>query len=387
MEPGLNVDITIAIFLFTALLGFVISKRIGQSAVLLEIMLGAIIGPAVFGLVQYDGAVKVLAELGAIFLMFTIGLECNYREVYNMKNALVALFGVLVPFGAGWILAVLFGYSTIEGLFIGTALTATSIAITAHVLKERGVLNSEIAKTIIGAAVVDDILGLIALSIISGLSGDVSTAGIWFKIAQAIGFVILCILLIKPMNWFIHKVDERWKEHQITLFAAMAIAFGYAGLAAYIGLSSIVGAFLAGVTFENVHIKSFREGAVYFEMLFSAIFFISLGLLISFAGFSNVWIFALALIVVAIITKIIGCMIPAKLAGHTWSESVTVGLGMVPRGEVAMIVGLMGLTAGIITQQLYSVILIMAFVTTIATPLFLQLSLGKNKPVPNVKIE
>lgn len=383
----MNVDIAIAIFLCTALFGFVLAKKIGQSAVLLEILLGAIIGPAVFGFVSYDGPVKVLAELGAIFLLFTIGLECDYRSVYNLKNFIVALFGIIVPFFGGLLISYAFGYSTLESLFIATALTATSIAITAHVLKERGVLSSPAAKTIIGAAVIDDILSLIALSIISSIGADVTANIIAWKIASALGFVVLCVLLIKPMNWMINKIDEKWKEHQLTLFFAMAVAFGYAGIAHLTGMSSIVGAFLAGVTFENVHIKSFREGAVYFEMLFSAIFFISLGLLVTFDGFNGVWIFAIVLTIIAILTKIIGCILPAKLSGHTWSESFTIGLGMVPRGEVAMIVGLMGLTAGIITQQIYSVILIMAFATTIATPFFLQISLGKNNAATTIKTE
>ena len=376
-----NVDLAIAIFLFTAFVGFVLARRIGQSAVLWEILLGVIVGPAVLGFVSYDGAVKVLAELGAIFLLFTIGLECDYKQVYNLKNSIIALFGVIVPFIGGWLLSRAFGYNNIEGLFIATALTATSIAITAHILKERGMLHTQTAKTIIGAAVVDDILGLIVLSIISGLHGDTSSWGIGLKIAQAIGFVILCILFIKPMNFIIRKVDEKFHEHQITILAAMAIAFGYAGIAAYIGLSSIVGAFLAGVTLESVNIKSFKEGAVYFEMLFSAIFFISLGLLVDVASIGGVWIFAIALILVAVITKLIGCIIPAKLSGHTWRESFTVGLGMVPRGEVAMVVALMGLTAGIITKNVYTAIILMAFVTTILTPIFLQFSLREEKHV------
>ncbi len=374
-----NVDIAIAIFLFTAFVGFVLARRIGQSAVLWEILLGVIIGPAVLGLVSYDGAIKVLAELGAIFLLFTIGLECDYKQVYNLKNTIIALFGVIVPFAGGWLLSRAFGYANIESLFIATALTATSIAITAHILKERGMLQTETARTIIGAAVVDDILGLIALSIISGMHGDTSSWGIGFKIAQAVGFVILCILFINPMNWIIRKVDERFKENQITLLAAMAIAFGYAGIASLIGMSSIVGAFLAGVTLESVKIKSFREGAVYFEMLFSAIFFISLGLLVDVASIGGAWIFTIALILVAVITKIIGCVIPAKLSGHTWKDSFTVGLGMVPRGEVAMVVALMGLTAGIITKNIYTAIILMAFVTTILTPIFLQFSLRTQK--------
>jgi Kef-type K+ transport system membrane component KefB len=374
------IGLEITIFLFAAMLSFVIAKRIGQSAIIAMIFIGVLLGPTVLDLVHYTEAVRVLAELGAIFMLFTIGLECNYREVYNLKNAFVALLGVIVPFTAGWALAAAFGYGTIEGLFIGTALTATSIAITARVLHEKGLLSTPVAKTIIGAAVVDDILGLIALSIITSLTGNITPAAVAGKAGIAVAFVILCVVLIKPVNRVMHWIDDwatKEEMHQLPLFAAMCVAFGYAGIAQLIGMSSIVGAFLAGVTLEPLHIKSYREGAVYFEMLFSAIFFVSLGIIADLSTLGGAWIFAVAILCVAVITKLVGCLIPAKLAGHTWRESAAIGFGMVPRGEVAMIVGLIGLTAGVITQELYGVIILMAFVTTIITPVLLSWSLPK----------
>jgi Kef-type K+ transport system membrane component KefB len=376
------IGVEITIFLFAAMLSFVIAKRIGQSAVIAMIFIGVILGPTVLGLVHYSEAVKTLAELGAIFMLFTIGLECNYREIYNTKNFLVAVLGVIVPFAAGWGLAQTFGYTTLEGLFIATALTATSIAITARVLHEKGMLATPVAKTIIGAAVIDDILGLLALSIITSLTGEFTIIAITTKTAIAIAFVVGCILLIKPVNWLMHKIDiwaTKEEMHQLPLFAAMCIAFGYAGIAQLIGMSSIIGAFLAGVTLESLHIKSYREGAVYFEMLFSAIFFVSLGIVADLATLSGAWVFAIVIIIVAVLTKLIGCLIPARLAGHSWRESAAIGFGMVPRGEVAMIVGLIGLSSGIIQQELYGVIILMAFVTTIITPLLLNWSLPKSK--------
>jgi Kef-type K+ transport system membrane component KefB len=386
-----NIGLEVMILLFAAMLSFVVSKRIGQSAVLGMILIGIILGPTALGLVEYSETIQVLAELGAIFMLFTIGLECNYKEIYNIKNSIVAIFGVAVPFFAGWLIASAFGYPTLQGLFIGTALTATSIAITARVLHERGILSSPVAKTIIGAAVVDDILGLIVLSIITSISGDITAVAVGIKAGVAIGFVLLCMLLIKPVNKLISYIDAwavREEMHQLTLFAAMCIAFGYAGLAHIIGMSSIVGAFLAGVSLESVHIKSFREGAVYLEMLFSAIFFISLGLVADLGSLSGAWVFALVIIAVAILSKLIGCSIPAYVAGHSFKESVTVGFGMVPRGEVAMIVALLGLSAGVITQELYSVVILMAVVTTLITPLVLHWTIppGESK-TPAVEVK
>jgi Kef-type K+ transport system membrane component KefB len=373
-----DISVQITILLFAALVGIVIAKRTGQSAIIWQILIGILIGPTVLNLVQYNDTVKVLAELGAIFMLFTIGLECNYKEIYNFRNSFVAFFGVVIPFLAGWGLAYLFGYNTLEGLFIGTALTATSIAITARVLKDRGMISTPLAKTIIGAAVVDDVLGLIALSIITGFTGSFSWTLIGTHILIALLFILGCILLIKPINWLMSKIDETGEEigaHQVTIFAAFVIAFAYAGVASYIGMASIVGAFLAGVTLEQTKIKSYREGAIYFELLFSAIFFVSIGVVTDFLALSSGWIFALVLIIVAVLAKLIGCMLAARATGHAWHEALSVGIGMAPRGEVATIVAMLGLTAGVITAELYGAIVVMALVTALITPLLLGWSL------------
>jgi Kef-type K+ transport system membrane component KefB len=375
MTMGLEVMILLA----AAMLGIVLAKRLGQSAIVGEILIGVLIGPTLLGWVHYDEPVKVLAELGAIFMLFTIGLESDFREIYKPKNAVIALFGVVIPFILGWWVSKLFGYSGIEALFVGTALTATSIAITARILHERGLLSTPVAKTIIGAAVVDDILGLIVLSIITSMSGDITVSAMSGHIAVAIGFVIAAVLLVKPVNKLVTWVTVTFKKHSehVGLFAAMVVAFGYAGVAEYIGLSSIVGAFLAGVTLEAFQSKTLREGSYYFETLFSAIFFVSLGVVADFSQFGSAILFALALIVAAVISKFVGCFIAAKLFGHKTKEAVTIGFGMVPRGEVAMIVGLLGLTAGIVSQQVYGAIILMAFITTVLTPVLLNWSLAK----------
>jgi Kef-type K+ transport system membrane component KefB len=375
-------SVEVMILLIAAMLGIVIAKRFGQSAILGEIVIGVLIGPTVLGWVSYDEPVKVLAELGAIFMLFTVGLECNYREIYNVRNSIIAFFGVVVPFLLGWGTAWLFGYRSIEALFIATALTATSIAITARILQERGLLSSPVAKTVIGAAVVDDVLGLIVLSVITSMQGDASTGTIALKVLIALIFVGGCVLLIKPMNKLMHWIDA-WAQangqHQLTLFASMVVAFGYAGIASIIGMSSIVGAFLAGVTLESFHIKSMREGAIYLELLFSALFFVSLGLVADFTQVGGSWSLALALIAVAFVSKVVGCMLPARATGHTWRESLSVGFGMVPRGEVAMVVALLGLTAGIVSMGVYAAIIVMAFVTTVITPVLLHWSLSTPK--------
>ncbi len=371
-----NLGLELSIILFSSLLGFIIARKINQSAVIGAILIGIIIGPSALHLVGYDELVRILAEMGAIFLMFTIGLECKFKEIYNFKNTLIAILGVVVPFIMGFLLAGFFKYDFIQSMFIGTALTATSIAITANVLKEMGKLDTSVAKTIIGAAVVDDILGLIVLAITTGLvKSQVSIEEIALKAGIAIAYFIVAALLGNYLSKILVKLDERAVKRntpQITLFFALTIAFFYSATAELIGLSGIVGAFMAGVSLESIKIKSYREGASYLEMVFSAIFFVSLGILVDLNQMGNVGIFLIALIIVAVLSKTVGCGIGAKFLKHSNKESAIIGIGMMPRGEVAMIVGLIGLTAGIITQEIYISIILMSLITTIIAPAALK---------------
>jgi Kef-type K+ transport system membrane component KefB len=375
-----SLSIEITVLLFAAMLGVVISKRLGQSAIVGEILLGVLIGPTVLHWVSYDNSVRLLAELGAIFMLFTIGLECDVKQLSRPRSGIVALCGVLVPFVLGWWIASIFGYTTTESLFLATSLTATSIAVTANILRERGVLQSEVAATIIGAAVVDDVLGLIALAIISALHTDASGWSVALQSVIAIGFVLFAVALIKPVQWVLRKLPSwtRTTDQTVTLFGAMVVAFGYAGLASLIGLSSIVGAFLAGVTLEHFEDRQMRSSAKSIEVLFSAIFFVSLGVAADFRALGAVWIFAAVLLVVAVVSKLVGCGLGALVSGHSVTDATTIGLAMVPRGEVAMIVGLLGLSAGVIGDGLFAAIVFVAFLTTILTPVLLRENLSRS---------
>ncbi len=367
----------ISIFLFAAFIGYILAIRVGQSAVLGMIFIGILLGPTLLGIVSYDNNIQLLAEMGAIFLLFVAGLESNFKDIYSVKNGLIAFMGVLVPFLGGFAFSKLFGLGDVESLFIGTALTATSIAITVHVLKELGKLGSETARTIIGAAVIDDILGLLLLAAATSAgNGTFSFEKILAFAISAILFLMIIVLIMPFISQIIFEVNQ-WAEStghfQITILLAMAIAFVYSAAAEFIGLSAIVGAFIAGVTLENLNIKSYREGAMYLEMIFSAIFFVSLGILVNLKEVNpGLLFFILGLTAVAIITKIIGCFIPALLHGLRPRSALIVGIGMVPRGEVAMIVALFGVTAGIISQGIYASILVMALATTVIVPIMLK---------------
>jgi Kef-type K+ transport system membrane component KefB len=370
-----SVEFQMSLLLFVALGGYLIASRINQSAVIGLILVGIVVGPSMLGWITYTDFVRGLAHLGAVVLLFVIGLEFNLKDILSARNGIIAGVGVIIPWIGGYWLSLLFGYDMPSAIFIGTALTATSIAITANVLKELGKLQTEAAKAIIGAAVIDDVLSLLALAISTDVvSGTVSAGGIAIVAIKAIAFIVIAGAVgLLVVSRFLERLDttafvEKYPEF-IFIFAMM-MAFLYAMLAEAVGLSAIVGAFIAGVSFEGVRLyrsKSLKEGAEYLQIIFAAIFFVSLGILADFHALTTE--IMIVLTIVAIITKVIGCGIPAKLAGLCTKDALIVGFGMAPRGEVAMIVALIGLEAGIIGQGVYVTLVLMSLLTTLITPI------------------
>ncbi|MBI4176176.1 MAG: cation:proton antiporter [Candidatus Aenigmarchaeota archaeon] len=375
-------EFQISIMLFVAFMGYFITTRIGQNIVITEILLGVLIGPTILGLVTYTDIIGVLAQFGAIFLLFAIGMEMRFKEIYNMRSFLIALFGVVVPWIGGFAIASAFNYDFISSVFVGTALTATSIAITANVLREMKVLDSRAAKTIIGAAVVDDILGLLALSLTTELAANaISMPGIATKVGIAVVFLAVGGFTGGYISKAFLKMDAVARKKgtsEMIFILAVAIAFLYSAIAEFIGLSAVVGAFIAGVSLENVKLPAFREGARYLEIVFAAIFFVSVGILfdLEIAALQAIMPFIIVVTVIAFTTKLVGCGIGARACRTGGRESMVIGLGMAPRGEVAIIVALIGLNAGVIGQEIYSTVVVMALLTTIFTPPLLKRAFG-----------
>ncbi len=377
-----------SLLMFVALAGYLIAYRINQSAVVGIILAGILVGPSVFGLVTYTDFVSSLGHLGAVVLLFTIGLHFKIEDIANIKYLPIAIVGVILPWIAGFYLAKLFGFSYGGSIFVGTALTATSIAITANVLKEMGKLQTKTAKAIIGAAIIDDVLSLLALSI-SGeiVSGTLSLPFILVTLAKAIGFLSLGVLLgsavVGRIMIRIDKTKLCARYPEIIFIFAIMVAFLYSMVAELVGLSAIIGSFLAGVSLARVKLKHgavFRKGAEYLQIIFASIFFISLGVLfdIHVVTLDLAWFIAV-LTIVAILTKVVGCGIPAKLQGMNMRDSLIIGVGMVPRGEVAMIVALIGLSQGLIEQNTYAALVLMSLLTTIIPPLILRNWLFREK--------
>jgi Kef-type K+ transport system membrane component KefB len=376
-----NTELQMSLLMFVALGGYLIAHRINQSAVVGIILAGILVGPSLLGWVTYTDFVSTLAHLGAVVLLFTIGLEFNINDIAKPKYLVIGLFGVILPALGGFFISRLFHFDFNASVFIGTALTATSIAITANVLREMGKLQTEAAKAIIGVAVIDDVLALLALSISEGLvSGALSFGTVGITALKAIAFIALGIVVGK---FFFARIIVRLDNtklcckypESIFIFAIM-VAFLYALAAELMGLSAIIGSFLAGVSFAGVHLKRghiFREGAEHLQIIFASIFFVSLGVIMDlhYVTANLVW-FVIALSAVAILTKVIGCGLPALAQKTSFKDSLIIGVGMVPRGEVAMIIALIGLNQGLIDQGVYAAIILMSLVTTILPPLVMR---------------
>lgn len=383
-----GIELQMSLLLFVALAGYLIAFRVNQSAVVGIILAGIVVGPSLLGLVTYTDFVSSLAHLGAVVLLFTIGLEFELRQLARPGYFVIALMGVIVPWVAGYFLAILFHFDFKASLFIGTALTATSIAITANVLQEMGRLQTPAAKAIIGAAVIDDVLALLALSVTEGLvSGSFSVVGVLLTAFKALSFVgvgaLLGKTLLTRLTIMLDRTRLAGKYPESIFIFTMMVAFLYSLVAEFVGLSAIIGSFLAGVSFAGIKIKRkhvFHEGAEHLQIIFASIFFISLGIImdlhvvtVGLLGFIG------ALTAVAIATKVLGCGIPARLLGSSMRDSLAVGLGMTPRGEVAMIVALIGLNQGLVQQDTYAALILMSLLTTIIPPLILRNWLFRKK--------
>ncbi len=342
-------------------------------------------------IVSTEGMVRIFAQLGAIILLFKIGLHSEIKEIFNAKNFVVGLLGVVVPFAAGFAYAEWAGHGFAYAMFLGAALTATSVGVTVAVLQEFKVLDRNFSKIILGAAVIDDILALLVLSLVEHVPETASMDSLSpFAIIIGTAFVFVAggIALGKRIVVQLDKLGKGEVSNTVFL-GILAYMLTYAYVAEFIGLSAIVGAFIAGITLNYSKFTSKLFELFYpLEALFTPVFFISLGMFINIPALWENWMAIAAITLIAIATKIVGCGLGALAAGASKQDALVVGLGMVPRGEIALIIGLVGLTATtasglpVLSNAEYSVIASMAFITTIATPFLLQLGLGglRRKP-------
>ncbi len=387
MSPTLQLLLALAVIIAAAKVGGYIATRIRQPAVLGELLVGLVLGPSLINLFHIgpfasghtDEIIFELAEVGVIFLMFVAGLEVDVSEMLESgKVALLAgNLGVVVPLIGGTLLALAFQRELYPAIFVGMILTATSVSISAQTLLELGVLKSKEGLALLGAAVVDDVVAILALSIFLVVTGTGdATRPIYLVIGLMLLFFIIAIAFaarfFAPLTRYMEKLPI--SEGLVAFVIVVTLLFAWSAEVVG-GVAAITGAFIAGVFFARTKFRHEIERGMHTitYAFFVPIFLVSIGLR------ANLWdldtqglFFLIALIIVAVLTKVIGCGIGARLGGFDNLASFRVGLGMISRGEVGLIITTIGLNAGLVTNQEYSQVVIMVLATTLVTPLLLR---------------
>ncbi len=377
--------LSIAIILLSTKIFGGLTEKIHLPHVVGALVAGVIIGPSMLGIVDNTTFLDEVAQIGVIILMFMAGLDTDLGEI-KRKGAsylLIAVMGVIIPLVGGFLSYMWFFHinpgveqDLLKALFVGVVLTATSVSITIEALRELGQVNSRIGNAILGAAIVDDVLGIIVLTIITSFKDtNISISAVLLR--MAVYFV--CMFIFGVITTIGAKfLDFKRDRRRITVYV-LALVFIISYISEiYVGIADITGAYLIGVIFSRFSVRNeiVKKVNVLSYLFFSPIFFASIGLKTKFDNFSSqTFIFAIILIIVAILTKIIGAGVGAKICKFTNHEALNIGIGMVSRGEVALIVAQKGYNLGLIDADLFSPIILMVVVTTIFTPIILKKTL------------
>ncbi|MFD1954425.1 cation:proton antiporter [Paenibacillus thailandensis] len=354
-----------------------LSVRIGQPAVLGELIAGILFGPAVFGLIDADSSfIHYFAEIGVLLLMFAAGLETDLDQLRrNWKPAFaVAVGGIIVPFIGGYAAAAAFGFGQTYALFFGVLFCATSVSISVQVLKEMNRLGSREGTTILGAAVVDDVLVVVLLAVMMSMLGSGEQISLGWLIGKKVLFFIIVVLASIYLVPLAMKWLSKLKVTEPLIGVALVVCFGFAYFADYMGMAGIIGSFAAGIAISQTpfrhQVEHKLEPITY--GVFVPVFFVSIGLNVSFEGLGSQLGFVIVISAVAVVTKLLGGGLGARLTGFGRRSSLAVGTGMISRGEVALIIASTGLQAGLLLEQYFTSVIIMVMVTTLVTPPLLK---------------
>lgn len=387
----------LAIIIVAAKAFGLLAKKLKAPQVVGEILAGLIIGPTCFGLVGQSDFLAVMAEIGVVLIMFGAGLETNMKDliVTGPKALIVALIGVFVPMLGGTVLyGAFYGFSAIgtEGfyraIFIGTILTATSVGITVQTLKELGRLKGEIGTLILSAAIIDDIIGIIVLTFVVGFKNPDSQP------VQVAIYTLLFIVFsigVGFITYFIFKkIDKRYPHQRRIPILGLALCMIMAYAAEhFFGIADITGAYVAGLILCNLKDSEYiaEKMDVSSYMLFGPVFFASIGLKTDFSNFTTeILLFSICFVLVGIITKIIGCGLVAKCFRYSFKDSLKVGVGMMTRGEVALIVAQKGLAIGLLDPVYFASVILLIIVSSITSPIFMKL-LYRGEPPCDVQAD
>jgi monovalent cation:proton antiporter-2 (CPA2) family protein len=378
-------DLTL-ILLATTIVGHYCT-RIGIPAVIGQLLVGVLVGPALLGWVTLTHSLESFAEIGVIILMFIAGLESDLQLLkrYLKPSVLVALMGVLIPVIGTYAVGLFYHLGTTESLFISVIFAATSVSISVEVLKEMNALNSQEGTTILGAAVVDDVLAVVILSVLVSTTGTAvgdsaaqSSSLLLTTIEQVIYFAAI-YFVVRWLAPYMAKIGERLLIPMGPTLMAIILCFGMAYVAELVGLSDVVGAFFAGIAISQTTARSTVDRHIepVGYALFIPVFFVSIGLNMDFNGLGKQLGFIVVLTIVAVLTKLVGAGSGAKLAGFSWGSSTAVGAGMVSRGEMALIIAQIGYQAKLMSPVRYSAIVAAIIVATLLAPFLLRWTMDR----------
>ena len=379
------------IMISTKILGL-FTRKIHMPAVVGALVAGVILGPSCLNLITLTGDTGVfleqMAEIGVILLMFNAGLETDLSELKKngVASFVTALIGVIVPLLGGFLGYAFFFHTdfsdydeVLKAVFVGVVLTATSVSITVETLREMGKLKGKVGTTILGAAVIDDIIGIIVLTIVTSLKDtSVSPITVVLKIVLYFVFIAVLIFVLTKLKVFVEEQDE--KRRTAIICVALCFILSYIS-EEYFGIADITGAYFAGLMLCTMKVGPYvaRRCEIPCYLIFSPVFFASVGLKVTLGGMdASIWIFAIILLVIAILSKVVGCGLGAKICGCTGKEAFQVGIGMISRGEVALIVAQKGYASGMLDDVLFAPIVLVVIVTTLITPILLKLVMKDN---------
>ena len=379
----------IALILLSTKAFGLISQKVNMPQVVGALIAGLMLGPSVLGWVNETDFVVKSAEIGVIVLMFLAGLETDLEELKKtgLASLVIATLGVIFPLVFG---AVLYAFyfdvniydhvEMLKAVFIGTVLTATSVSITVETLREMGKLKGRMGTAILGAAILDDIIGIIVLTIVTSMTAsNVNPLNVVIKI---VSFFIFVAAVAVVKRYFAPNIEKQDHKRRASIYALVfCLILSYIS-EKYFGIADITGAYFAGIILCNMGIKEYigNRLTILSYLFFSPVFFASIGIKTNVEGVTaSMLIFTLALLIVAILTKILGCGLGAKLCKFDNKEALSIGIGMVSRGEVALIVAQKGSQVGLIQSDLFPPIVIVVIVTTLLTPILLEVVLGGNK--------
>lgn len=360
----------LAIILIASKIAGSLSVRLGQPSVLGKLLIGIVLGPSVLGLVNETETLAEFSEIGVILLMFIAGLETDLQEFKRTgkSSTFVGFGGIIVPLVLGYFSGILLNLTVTESWFLGLLLSATSVSISVQALKEMGQLKSPEGATILGAAVIDDVVVIIALAfLMSFAGGDVNLTTVILK--KVLFFAGAILVAWKGVPWFLRKFTSL-KVTETVISSALIVCFVYAYLAEYTGVAAIIGAYIAGVAISVTDFKHeiFEKVETISYSIFVPVFFTSIGITAEFYGIMENLGLIILLSILAIFTKLVGASIGAKASGFGWRSSLGIGSAMVSRGEVALIMATIGIEAKLLSDDMFAVIVVVVLVTTIITP-------------------